>query len=90
VLVQPHPGNLAFCGATVPTPRGPIGVEWERGGNAFTLALSLPPGLVASVQLPASGAARVSVDGQEARGIRSGRWLHVAGDWCGNRRFVVG
>jgi len=51
-LIQPNPGSLKSSSGKVPTPLGPVQLEWQRGTD-FTLSLTLPPGLSARVELPA-------------------------------------
>jgi hypothetical protein len=49
--IRPNPGPLAHAGGKVPTPLGPILINWENT-NAFKLSLTLPPGMSAQVQVP--------------------------------------
>ncbi|MFC7335967.1 family 78 glycoside hydrolase catalytic domain [Haloferula chungangensis] len=74
--VKPHPGDLAFAKGKVPTPRGPILIEWENGVS-FKLSIELPHGLEAAVSLPAADASRaVFLDGVEVPARRQGsRWI---------------
>ena len=55
VIIRPNPGVLKSAEGKIPTPRGPILVNWENG-NIFKLSLALPPGVSAKVQLPANEA----------------------------------
>ena len=52
-LVKPHPGSLTSASGKIPTPLGPVLVDW-RSDTAFTLLLALPPGMTARVVLPAT------------------------------------
>jgi len=52
-LVKPHPGALTSASGKIPTPRGPILVDWKNNKN-FTLTLTLPKGVNARVELPAT------------------------------------
>lgn len=52
LLVRPNPGLLTFASGKIPTPRGPVLVEWKRG-KTFTLTLNLPKDITARVELPA-------------------------------------
>ncbi len=77
VAVAPPPSGLDAATGTVPTPRGPIGVAWQRapvGGGTFALDLTLPPNCTASVLLPATHGAPVTESGaavRHAHGVRS-------------------
>ena len=73
-LIRPNPGGLKSAEGKVPTPLGPVLVHWEKN-NAFKLALDLPPGLSAQVEIPAGENSAVFKDGQPARAQRHGqRW----------------
>ena len=64
-LVEPQPGDLSWAGGRVPTPEGPITVEWTANAHAaagFTLKVSVPPGTRAYAGVP-STAAHGTVDG---------------------------
>ena len=52
-LIKPHPGALTSASGKIPTPRGPILVDWKRD-ESFRFALDLPKGMNARVELPAS------------------------------------
>lgn len=51
--IRPHPGELTFARGKVPTPRGAIQMEWQRG-ERFRVRLHLPEGFRARVELPAT------------------------------------
>ena len=74
--VRPSPGALARAAGTIPTPRGPIHVEW-RNGSVFTLTLTVPPGMRAQVELPVrEGSRGVFSSGTPVRARRvASRWL---------------
>lgn len=63
-LVRPHPGNLQFAEGKIPTPKGAIHIHWRHDKN-FSIAITLPPGVRAKVELPEiAGASGVFKDGQ--------------------------
>jgi hypothetical protein len=76
VLVQPNPGPLTSASGKVPSPRGPVVVEWKRG-ETFTLSVALPRGVTARVELPEmAGAQEVFQAGQTIAAMRrSGRFV---------------
>lgn len=51
VLIRPNCGSLLLASGKVPTPRGPVLVDWKNE-KKFTLTLTLPPGVSAQVELP--------------------------------------
>jgi hypothetical protein len=75
-LIRPHPGGLLFSKGKIPTPRGAITIDWSRG-STFTLNLSLPAGMSARVELPASSMThRVFIDSKAAEASRvDGYWI---------------
>jgi hypothetical protein len=75
-LIQPNPGALISAAGKVPTPRGPVQVEW-RSGNTFKLSLALPPGMTARVELPApEKSTGVFAGGRELAARRvNARWI---------------
>ena len=53
--IQPEVvGDLSSVEASWETFRGPVGVSWRVEGDRFNLDLELPPGVTATVVLPAS------------------------------------
>ena len=75
-VVRPHPGALTQAEGKIPTPRGPILINWTRA-TTFKLSLTLPTGMTARLELPATETSRdVLVGSQPARATRAGaRWL---------------
>jgi alpha-L-rhamnosidase len=53
-LIEPQPGDLSWANGRVPTPYGPIEVEWEKQGNSFVLEFSVPNGTSGTVGVPFS------------------------------------
>ena len=72
----PAPGISTFAKGKVPTPRGPILIDW-RIGDGFVLDLTLPEGMGAMVDVPAAvGSKEVWVNGVKAdAAIKDGRWF---------------
>lgn len=74
--IRPQTGNLTFAKGRIPTPRGPITVDWKTG-SAFLLNLTLPAGMTAKLDLPAPTASKgITIDGKAVAATRVGaRWL---------------
>lgn len=54
--IRPYtPAGLTWVEAETETLRGKAAVRWDRGDDAFTLAVTLPPNTAATVALPAFG-----------------------------------
>ena len=82
-MIRPHPGSLTRVEGKVPTPRGPILVNWTREA-AFRISLELPPRVSARVELPASENTRgVLVGGRPARAHRAGAYWVLDEDVVG-------
>jgi hypothetical protein len=74
--ISPRTGDLAFAKGKVPTPRGPILIDWKNE-TGFALSLELPERMTAMVDLPAAkGSTGVFVNGEKAVAkADGGRWL---------------
>ena len=82
-VTPPHAG-LAWAQGSVPTPRGSVGVSWQRppaAGGAFSLDVTVPPNTTATLRLPAIGTDAVTEGGLPWRD------LHLEG---GDAVIVVG
>ena len=76
VLVKPHVGSLKFASGKIPTPMGPVLVDWRHTNN-FTLSLKLPKTMSAQIEMPAlAGSTQVLIDGKTVTATRRGdRWI---------------
>lgn len=74
--IRPQPSGLSFAKGKVPTPHGPILIEWEQG-DAFTLSLDIPPQIQLQLELPViEGGTSVLQDGRPTPAKRVGnRWI---------------
>ena len=82
-LIRPQPAGLARAAGRVPTPRGPIEVAWTTNAG-FRLELTLPDGVPARVELPASASsAGVWVNGRPAPATRTDGWWALRDDLRG-------
>ena len=87
--IRPNPGGLTEAGGTVPTPRGPVRVDWKKG-TSFEMSLKLPPDLTAKVELPAAGGSSgVFVDGKPVAARQEGDWWILEEDISGNATMEV-
>jgi hypothetical protein len=73
VVVEPHLGDLAWARGTVPTPRGPVKVEWRRHGRRVSLTVTTP--VSARLTLPVSGRALLNGKPRPGQGDRT--WVAV-------------
>jgi alpha-L-rhamnosidase len=64
-LVEPQPGDLAWARGRVPTPHGPVAINWATGAR-FTLTIAVPPGTRGYAGVPATAA---TVDGLPAKPV---------------------
>jgi len=82
-LIQPNLGALTWAQGRMPTPRGELSVSWKRDKN-FTLALTLPAGMTAKIELPAlEGSSEVRVGGDRVEAYREGQWWTLEKDLSG-------
>ncbi|WP_328472625.1 alpha-L-rhamnosidase-related protein [Streptomyces sp. NBC_00448] len=83
--VRPRPGSVAWARGQVPTPRGPLGVDWHHPGRGtFALTVRVPRGTRGSVALPTDGHhVTVHVDGKLAwNGRKAKAYAARAQDGC--------
>ncbi len=53
VRIEPRPGILDYCRGSVPTPSGPLRVEWEKAGeDQLAVVIDVPDGLTAEFVAP--------------------------------------
>ncbi|MYW69434.1 alpha-L-rhamnosidase [Streptomyces sp. SID8379] len=50
--VRPNPGDVDWAQGQLPTPHGPLGVEWRTSGSGLSLTVRVPGGTRGSVALP--------------------------------------
>ena len=87
--IRPHPGILTSAEGKVPTPRGPILIAWKNSPS-FSLTLTLPPGMTAKVELPATTASKgVSSGGKSVPAQRNGAWWLIDQPVAGTISFEV-
>ncbi len=75
-VIRPNPGMLGFAEGKIPTPHGPLLVNWKNE-NTFKLALTLPDGVKAKLELPATkNSSGVIIGGKPVKAQRNGgRWM---------------
>ncbi len=88
-VIRPHPGGLTAANGKIPTPRGPVLVDWKNGAS-FMISIKLPAGMTAKVELPATtGSTGVSINGKPAAVRRDGSWWILEKDVSGTARIEV-
>ena len=75
-VVRPSPGNLKSAEGKIPTPRGPIMVQWKNEAS-FAFKLTLPEGMSAKVDLPAPAGSKGVFKGSQAVAAKrvGSRWI---------------
>ncbi len=86
--IRPSPGGLGFANGKIPTPRGPVLIDWKS--SPFRLSLKLPPGMTGKLELPAAPDTKgVLINGNSVPAKRAGdRWL-VEADVTGIAKIEV-
>ena len=76
VRIRPNPGSLSHAKGKIPTPRGPLLIDWKNG-NTFQLSLTLPEGVLAKLDVPAAAnTSGVQVNGTPVKAERRNkRWI---------------
>ena len=86
--IKPQPGGLAACRAKIPTPHGPLFVDW-RCGLDFDLRFTAPAGVETELSLPLVAEPVVQVDGREVAFRDLADRIEVDGTWKGSHHVVV-
>ena len=87
--IRPDPSGLNFAGGIIPTPHGPVSVDWTHQ-DKFKMELKLPEGMTAAVQVPAvPGAEVVLVNGQEVQAELDDRYWVLKEDLTGEAVIEV-
>jgi alpha-L-rhamnosidase len=88
-LIRPNTGGLSAAKGKVPTPHGPIFIEWKKS-DTFSLSLALPEGMGARVELPILGtSSAVFCDERPVKATRAGnRWV-LDQEVAGSETFEV-
>ena len=75
IIVRPEPvDGLEWAEATHTTVRGPVRVRWDRAGNTFHLAVTIPANTTATVNVPVVKNQRITESDNaiaEAAGVQS-------------------
>lgn len=85
--IRPTLCDLAWAKGSVPTPHGPVNVNWRRAGDGLTLTVKVPPGTVADVAIPAlstqavltAGSKKLWAGGHATRNIAGLSLVHKEG-----------
>ena len=74
--IRPHTAGLKSARGKIPTPRGPIVVDWNHESN-FRISVALPRDVTATIELPCTpGSTGVTVNGRSVAADRRGdRWI---------------
>jgi hypothetical protein len=101
-LVRPHPGSITWARGQVPTPHGPLSVQWQtgpkHGSPSFTLRVTAPAGTSGQIAVPANAMADVRLDGRPVRSgtapaasnaLISGGYLVLDGVGAGTHTITV-
>ncbi|MBO0515428.1 discoidin domain-containing protein [Streptomyces beijiangensis] len=62
--VRPNPASVAWAQGQLPTPHGPLGVEWTNEKNTFTVTVRVPRSTRGAVAVPTGGHRVVVRDGR--------------------------
>ncbi len=86
IVIRPEPvGDVKSVDAAWETFRGPVTVRWNIEGDTFRLDAAIPPGMTATVALPAAAGSTLKADG--ARLLRRERARAVYEIGSGSYRF---
>ncbi len=88
--IRPHTGTLTHANGKVPTPLGPVTVDWKNG-TGFEMNILIPEGMTARLELPVPPDSKgVAINGKPVPAKRTGsRWI-VEQNVSGAVRIEVG
>lgn len=73
--IAPQTGSLTFARGKVPTPKGPILIDWMKQGT-FRLSIELPDGVSGQVELPEAMGSAITSGGKQLKATKIGdRWV---------------
>ncbi len=87
VLIAPRPGGLSWAHGRVPTPHGAIECYWKSGRDGFLLDVTLPAGLPARLELPATG--KLEVQTGKARKLAGPKGMTVLATSSARLKMVI-
>ncbi len=80
VIIKPSVvGDLAWAKGSYESIHGTIRSDWKRDGEAFELDITIPPGVTATVFLPASSASAITEGGAPAVSSQGVKFLREEG-----------
>lgn len=89
VSIKPNPGSLTFAKGKVPSPFGPVVVDWKLK-KTFSLSVKLPKGMSAHIELPAQpNATQVLINGKRANATQIGNWWILTDDISGDAKIEL-
>lgn len=87
--IRPQTGKLDFAKGKIPTPRGPIIVDWENQ-SSFGIKLTLPDGMSALIEIPAPQSSKsITVNGKTVAAKRIGSYWHLDQHVTGNVEILT-
>lgn len=88
--IFPHPSGLTQAKGKIPTPRGPVSIEWGNHGGSFALKLDLPAGMKALIDVPAaSPSSQLLVNDAVATSVRKAERLMFEAPVSGSLKVTV-
>ncbi len=75
--IAPEPAGLKWARGSMPTPHGPVQVEWNDSRGVFSITVSLPEGVSGRIVLPGSVSRRARLEIMGTGGkprFAGGRW----------------
>jgi hypothetical protein len=69
--------TVSWARGKVPTPKGPISIDWHQSAAGFQMTIELPSQTTAMVRLPSDWGDRVFADAKPMTGQRHGRSIEL-------------
>ena len=82
--------TLPWARGKVPTPKGPISVDWHQSATGFQITIDLPPQTSALVRLPSDWGDQLLADAKPITGRRQGPSIEIELSTPGKHVVAVG
>lgn len=87
ILIQPQPATLSKFSSKVPSPRGPVEVQWDK--NSKTWKFSLPDEVSATLDLPAATGNKAYLNGKVVESSFANGRLRLAEPITGKGAVII-
>ncbi|MGD9417714.1 MAG: alpha-L-rhamnosidase C-terminal domain-containing protein [Verrucomicrobiota bacterium JB025] len=90
IRIQPRTSGLDHARGTIPTPLGPVKIQWRKSAGSLDLTFELPDGMEAELVLPqTTPESSAWLNQRQAAASRANSWLTLTQPLRGSQRVIV-